>query len=173
MALPLGDRTVIQRAVEGMYDAVGRICVVVGYRAGRVEQLLLGYPKVEIVQNPEYNEGMFSSVKAGIANVRAPRFFLLPGDMALVSPEVYCILSRSDGEIVIPAHQGKRGHPVLFDSRLVPEILNQPEGSTLRDVVQQHRPVVVDVDDEGVTMDIDTLDDYDSIVAKWRSQEES
>lgn len=170
MALPLGDRTVIQRAVEGMYDAVRAIRVVVGYQAKRVEELLLAYPKVEIAHNPDFGDGMFSSVKVGVAGVRASHFFLLPGDMAVVSPSVYVTLLQSDGEIAIPSYHGKRGHPVLFDSRLVPEILTQPEGSTLRDVVRQHQPCIVDVDDEGILLDIDTLGEYHSMVARFDPQ---
>ena len=167
MSLPLGNRAVIQRAVEGMYDAVRAIRVVVGYRAERVEELLLGYPKVEIVPNPDFERGMFSSVKVGVAGVRAPHFLLLPGDMAMVSPSVYVDVLNSDGEIVIPSYRGKRGHPVLFDSRLIPEILTQPEGSTLRDVLREHRPSIVDVEDEGVLLDCDTIADYHSLVARF------
>ena len=76
MGLPLGDRTVLQRCVEGMLDVVDRIWVVTGWQADRVESMLQGYPKVDTVLNPGYRRGMFSSVQAGLAQVRARRVFM-------------------------------------------------------------------------------------------------
>ena len=57
MALPLGDKTVIQRSVENMYDAVDRIWVVTGWQADQVRALLAGYDKVDCVLNEDYRAG--------------------------------------------------------------------------------------------------------------------
>lgn len=167
MTLPLGDRTVIEHTLAGMAEVVERIYVVIGHQAKRLRELLAGRPRVELVMNEDYQSGMFSSVKAGIARVRAERFFLLPGDHPLVEANVYRALLRSDGEIVIPTFQGRKGHPVLLRSGLIPEILAQPPDATLRDYIARKGHVTVEVADEGILLDIDTLDDYHALVARW------
>ena len=171
MELPLGDRAIIQRAVESMYEVVDHILVVVSWNAARVRQLLAGYEKARIVENPNYQAGMFSSVQAGVAGVCAPCFFLLPGDTPLVSRETYRRLLQATGEIRIPVHLGRKGHPVLMSSRLIPEILGLPREMTLRDFVARKGYSAIDVDDEGVVTDVDTLEDYHHVVSRWETSE--
>jgi molybdenum cofactor cytidylyltransferase len=167
MALKLGDRTVIQHSVDGMARTVSRVFVVVGWEAERIRELLVDYGNVEIVMNDDFRRGMFSSIKAGILRVQAPRFFLLPGDHPLVGVSVYRKMLATDGDIVIPTFQGRRGHPVLMDSHLIPDILHQPEDFTLRDFIHHRGYTTVEVDDRGIRLDIDTLSDYHTIRAAY------
>ena len=169
MTLPLGDKTVIERSVEGMAPFVRRIIVVLGWQAARLRDLLAAYDKVEPVLNDRFRSGMFSSVRAGIAQVRARSWFLLPGDQPLVGPQVYARLLAASGDIVVPAFKSKRGHPVLFDSRLIPEILAQPEDAILRDYVAARGYVTVEVDDEGIALDLDTPEDYEALRSRWQT----
>ena len=171
MALPLGDKSVIERAVEGMVDAVERVLVVVGWQADRVRELLAPcpqgpYPQVEIVPNPSFRDGMFGSVKVGIAQVRAPCFFLLPGDHPLVGPRVYQQLLAASGEIVVPTFHGRPGHPVRIDSALIPEILDYPASGTLRDFIRSKGFATLEVEDEGILLDVDTLEDYQALLLR-------
>jgi molybdenum cofactor cytidylyltransferase len=110
MALPLGDKTLIEVTIDGMLPFVDRVIVVVGWLAERLRVLLAGRRNVDLVYNERYREGMFSSVRAGIAQVRAARFFLLPGDQPLVQAEVYARLLTAEGAIAIPTYHGKKGH---------------------------------------------------------------
>jgi len=172
MELPLGDKTVIQRSVESMAGVVSRVIVVVGCGAERIRQLLAPYGQAEIVLNDGYRAGMFSSVKAGIAHVQAESFFLLPGDHPLVRVETYRRLLMAGGEIAIPSFRGRRGHPVLVASRLIPEILSEPGESSLREYIGRVGFTLVDVPDEGVTLDIDTMDDYRSALQRGPGRKE-
>lgn len=168
MALPLGDKTVIEQSIAGMYDVVRRIFVVVGWKAECVKELLVGYDKVNLVLNAHFRDGMFSSVRAGMACVRAGRFFLLPGDCALVGAAVYDQMLAVPGSIVIPTYKGRKGHPVLFDRNVVSEILDMPGGATLRDYINAKGYIAIEVNDEGILLDIDTPDDYDAMRARVR-----
>jgi molybdenum cofactor cytidylyltransferase len=172
MTLPLGDKTVIARSIESMYPIVDRIWVVVGWNAEQVREALSGYDKVEIVPNERFREGMFSSVKAGIARVGASRFLLLPGDTPLVGPVVCQRLLAIRGDIVIPTFRGRPGHPVLICSRLIPEILAQPASATLRDYIQTKARITVEVDEEGILLDLDTPEDYAMLHAKYLEDNE-
>lgn len=63
--------------------------------------------------------------------------------------------------IVIPCHQGKRGHPALFGRTFWPALAQLKEGDGARAIVKANREAVhlVDVDDEGIWRDIDTPQD--------------
>jgi len=166
MTLPLGDKTVIERSIEGMYGIVSRILVVVGWQAERIQRALAPYGKVEIVLNREFRAGMFSSVKAGLARVRAPHFFLLPGDCPLIGPDIYARLLAVPGDIVVPTFEGKRGHPTLFRSALIPEILSEPDDSTLRCYIDRKGYAALEVEQDGILYDMDTPEDYQAICAR-------
>jgi len=167
MALPLGDRTLLQRCVESLYDAVRRIWVVTGWQADRVASLLQAYPKVELVPNPNYRQGMFSSVQAGLARVQAGRAFLTPGDYALVSPAVYSQMLQVQAEVVIPTYRGKKGHPVLLGQTAIAEILALPGDAILRDYIRDKGFAAVAVEDQGILLDVDTPQDYAALRARF------
>ena len=166
MALPLDGKTVIEWSVEGMYEIASRILVVVGWQAEQIRSLLAPYRRVEFVPNEGFREGMFSSVKAGIAHVRAPRFFLLPGDHPLIDAKVYSQMLSAKGDIVIPTFGGRRGHPVLIGSHLIPEILRSSDSANLRDYIRTKGHTEVEVDQEGILIDIDTLEDYHAVLTR-------
>ena len=117
MALPLGDRTVLQRCVESIYDTACHIWVVTGWQAHQVATLLRAYTKVDLVPNPNYTQGMFSSVQAGLARVRAKRCFLTPGDYAFIPPTVFVQMLQVHAEIVIPTYRGRPRDPSAFPAQ--------------------------------------------------------
>lgn len=168
MTLPLGRKTVIERSIEGMYDLVDRIIVVVGWQAERLRAALAGYDKVVSVPNERYRDGMFSSVQAGVAHVRASRFFLQPGDVPLIGSAVYARMLAEEADVVVPVFRGRRGHPVLLSGATVPEILAQPVDSTLRRYIEAKGYEAVEVDDEGILLDLDTPEDYEGLRARSR-----
>jgi molybdenum cofactor cytidylyltransferase len=173
MTLALGDRTVIEHCIAGMYDVVSRIVVVVGWQAELVERALASDEKVTCVLNERFREGMFTSVQVGIAQVRASRFFLTPGDYPLIDARVYAQMPRTEAEILIPTYGGRRGHPVLIRGELVPEILAQPAASSLHDYIEARGYTTVEVDDEGILWDLDTPQDYEMVLARYRRRQGS
>jgi molybdenum cofactor cytidylyltransferase len=172
MALPWGDKTLIEKSIEGIYELASRILVVIGWRAEQIRSLLAAYHKVELVPNDDFRAGMFSSVKVGITHIRAPRFFLLPGDHPLIGAEVYTQMLAVTEDIVIPTFGGRRGHPVLFNSHLIPEILHSSDNATLRDYIRMKGHIEVEVEQESILIDIDTLEDYHAVLSKYESKGE-
>ena len=135
-----------------------------GYKIEKLQEILKGYPQVEIVLNSRYAEGMFTSVKAGVGQVRGQKFFFSPGDYPLISPEVCRKLLAQKGQIVIPLFQGHKGHPVLFSAQIAKELLEMSDSSNLRDFIEQKGYQTVAVEDEGILIDLDTPDDYERIL---------
>ncbi len=160
MLLDLEGLTLIERAAAPMEQWCSRIFVVTGHRSHLLGPVLESWPKVEMVDNPDFDQGMFSSIKRGLPLITAERFFFLPGDYPLVSSCVYQALLEVDAPVVVPAYQGRTGHPVLFRSTVIDDILSMPNAATLRDFIVRQKPYILEVDCPGILIDIDTMEDY-------------
>lgn len=69
---------------------------------------------------------------------------------------------HGDAHLVLATHQGETGHPALFAGPLLAELEDPDLDEGARTVVRRHRAsaVLVEVDDPGVHVDIDTLAEY-------------
>jgi CTP:molybdopterin cytidylyltransferase MocA len=166
--LPLGERTVIVRCLDALVaGGAGEIVVVVSEEGGDVAEAVREYP-ARFVINTVADGDMASSVRAGRDALSDPACaaIVFPSDYPLVSAGTIASLiaahEASAASIVIPCHNGRRGHPLLFP----PGILNELTTSlTLRDLVRGNpdRISCVDVADPGVLHDMDTPEDYQRI----------
>jgi len=129
---------------------------------------LRGLP-VTIVFNEESDSEMARSVRIGLEAVNSYSSGILVclSDHPLILNETLQRLLRLHAEapdkIIIPVYKEKRGHPTLFPMHIIGEIF---EGGTLKDVVSRdpERIQTVEVMDEGVIIDIDTMEDYERAV---------
>ena len=178
--LDVEGRTLLEWAVAGFRGAgVDEVLVVTGHRAGEVGAVA-ERAGARAVANPEFDHGMFSSARAGVAALDAAvsRFFLLPADVPLVRPETIGRLARAARDaaaaprgapdVVYPAAMGATGHPPLVSATLREEIIAAgPDGPAggLRPLLMEHiaRSAVVDVGDPGILLDADTPDDLAGI----------
>lgn len=160
MELPLGGMTLLEHSLRGMREVCSHIIVVGGYRIERIRELLSPYAIVEVVENGNWQEGMFSSVKVGVHHVATERFFLLPADIPLVPATVFFRLLAERGEIIIPTYQRRKGHPVLLHQSITKEILEEPDDSSLRNVLRRHNVTTLPVENEEILLDVDSLPDY-------------
>lgn len=139
------------------------IAAVVGHEHDTVSAHL--EPVVDVIQyNDRYAEGQSTSVCSGVElaqqrNWDAAVFCL--GDMPFVDTVTIDQLKNTylsgQSSIVVPRYDGQRGNPVLFD-RIHFEALTRLSGDTGgREILTNHDGTrFVDVDDSGVTHDIDT-----------------
>lgn len=165
-ALDLGGQSVLEHCVLSMLDFCTKIYVVGGYKIDRIRQLLGHVDRTEVVDNPAYDQGMFTSVKEGLRHVTAQRAFLIPADYPLVKKETYRKMLATAGRVVVPTYHGRRGHPVLLDHSIISRILSDPDDSNLRTIIDLIGFETVEVDDEGILIDLDTPGDYRYILEK-------
>src|SRR6056297_2850333 len=170
MDLPIGNKLLLERTVEGMASVCQRIIVVTGHNRNRVEQIVEPFSKVITVHNKKFKMGMFTSVKKGASQVKGTRFFLIPGDQPLVSSETYKKMLEVDAPIIPPRCQGKKGHPVLFKSDLIPGLLEMSDDGILRDFIHEIGATCLDVDDYGIHLDVDTKQDYQNIINYFQEE---
>lgn len=119
------------------------------------------------VINPNPRSEQVSSLRlalAALANDPAEAVVVWPVDHPFVHLVSVLALvdafKRTRAPIVLPVHQGRRGHPVLFARGVWLELMTTAAGGA-RTVVHAHAADVVEVPvpDEGVTRDIDTRSD--------------
>jgi len=161
-------RRVVREALESKADSV---VVVLGHEAERVRGALKGLEeeRLRFVYNVNYEEGMSSSIKAGVEAVKdeAEAVLILPGDHALVTKRAIDLLVdkylREGGRLLVASFNGRRGHPLLIDNSLFEEVLRiSEEEMGLKKVVRSHGDelVMVEVGSPEVLIDIDTPRDY-------------
>ncbi len=157
--LPDG-RTVVQAAAANLLQACGRVIAV----TRRDERLMraLDDAGCHVIVNPHADEGMGTSIAAGVAaSADASGWLIALGDMPFIQPATMRAIldapAQQDG-IVIPVFAGHRGHPVRF-ARRYEQALRQLSGDRgARSVLEQYPSEVVELatTDAGVIADIDT-----------------
>ncbi|KUM24002.1 molybdopterin-guanine dinucleotide biosynthesis protein MobA [Mesorhizobium loti] len=156
---PLVRRTA-ERALGS--KAAGTI-VVTGHQRERVRSALSGLD-LTLADNPDFAEGLASSLKTGIAKVApdAAGAMIVLGDMPGVSSKdldsLIDAFRRSGGRAVVrAAHQGKRGNPVLLPRSLFPAIAHLEGDTGARHLVEAEGLDVIDVEiGQGAAIDVDT-----------------
>ena len=159
---PLIARVVRRTAASGI-DAV---LVVLGHEFEKVNAALAGLAGIEVVNNPEYESGLSSSLKAGLA--RAGRFdavmFVLGDLPGLNAADIDSVISAyrdSSAPLALGVHEGHPAHPVIFRKDLWPELEEVAGDTGGREVAGRHlaEAVTVKLRSES-TFDIDTFEDY-------------
>ena len=168
--LKWGKRTVIGECVHQMRNSgLADIFVVLGHREADIRSSLAG-TGVQFVVNDEYQKGMLTSVKTGLAmlgpNTDAVLIALVDQPMiktALINKLIEAYGDGSKG-IIIPTYQGKHGHPVIVSTNYVEEIMQldeaNPEG--LKAFINAHKDdwLEVPVETSAVIEDMDTPEEY-------------
>ena len=169
--LPIDSSLVMERSVRTFQQAgIGDIHVVIGHKADLLIPVLtrLG---VKTIMNPNYDQGMYTSVQAGVRSLEneIEAFFFLPADYAFVSAETIRNLLRayeeSSFEVIYPVYREERGHPPLISAKLRDLILaSEPEGG-LKGLLEReaHNSAEVQVDDAGILTDLDSEEDYQKV----------
>jgi len=174
--LPWRDATLADAAVRAALDAECRVLLVAGSRGDSLEKRFENRDRVLVVRHEGWDRGMVSSIQAGAALVRSPRFFVAHADMPLVGADVYRKLMAAaaaaaavaaDGEgdadrprAWRPVYRGQPGHPVLFSRQALSLIAGMPDGESLKPVLSSCELRLLPGDDPGTVLDLDDCGAY-------------
>ena len=107
MTLDFFGRTMLETTICSLAPFCSKIIVVVGYNAEKLARLLKDHKRLEIIYNPNYEAGMYSSVKLGLRHIQASRFFFLPGDCPLIPRRVFQEMLKIEANIVVPTYNNQ------------------------------------------------------------------
>jgi molybdenum cofactor cytidylyltransferase len=132
------------------------------------------------VINPDPARGMLSSVQCGLRALPqdCEAVLVWPVDHPLVTAATVISMIEAfvagNPPVVVPSHGGRRGHPVLFAGRVLPELLRADPREGARAVVHAHDDrLELAVPDPGVVTDVDTPEEYGQVLedaARQRSE---
>jgi len=172
--LPLGGAPVIEQVAKLFLGAgIGHVVVVTGHRASEIHEVVAPL-KIKCVKNPDYRQGMFTSVQTGLRNLPhgCAAFFIHPVDIPLVRrhtvKRITTAFLATSPAILYPTFDERRGHPTLIRADLVPGILAWHGRGGLRTFLQGHddESLELPVVDEAILLDMDTPEAYRRMAAR-------
>jgi molybdenum cofactor cytidylyltransferase len=130
-----------------------------------------GHARLEVVFNPEFQDGLSTSLKAGLLRAQDsyPSVMFLLADQPLVTAATLDLMLeqfyRSAQSICVPTLKGRRGNPVLFSRSLYSELLQITGDQGGRSVIAAHpdQLLTVEIGHPGFFFDIDTPDDFEKL----------
>jgi molybdenum cofactor cytidylyltransferase len=149
---------------EALASRAKPVIVVVGHERAEVEKALAGLP-VQLVHNPNFAQGLGSSLKAGIAAVpaEADGSIVCLGDMPQIDASLIDrLIAAFDPDrgalIVMPTVEGKRGNPVLWSRRFFPDLMAIEGDVGARHFIGRYSEAVVEVplENKAALVDVDT-----------------
>ena len=168
LLLPIGSKPVIACVVdELLLGQPEKLVIVVGPDGAQIQQVLRGR-QVLLVENPKRDGDMLSSLRCGLRALPASCAAILValGDQPGITHELVRELLRAFHQtgrgIIVPAHEGRRGHPLLFAARFRDELLSRHDGVGLHGLLDSHGEEILEVPVSTASLleDLDTPEDY-------------
>jgi molybdenum cofactor cytidylyltransferase len=164
-SLEFRGQTLLQRAVSTALQAdIGPVYVVLGAQASDLRKKLEDLP-ISIIENKDWQRGMGSSLRAGVAaaaksETELSGFLLMLCDQPFLTPEHLKSLAakhRADALIVASRYSDKDfGPPVLFNRKFLSELISVPDDKGARPVMMRNASYIEFISFAGGIVDIDT-----------------
>jgi len=161
----LEDRSAIEHTVKTFIHLGVDLYVILGYQSDQVQEILLSRFDERLIYefNTAFHSGLSSSVITGVnaAGRSYDYWCFCPGDKPFIQEKtVKLLIDRLNKEkplILVPRYENKPGHPTFFSSELYLDFMALTGDSGGRQIIEAFRSDVlfVDVDDEGVGLDMD------------------
>ena len=148
------------------------VTVVTGFEAEAVEALVAD-PRLSIVRNPDFADGLSGSLRRGLAALPADidGVMVLLADMPRISAahldaliDAYALGDR----IMVPVVDGQRGNPILWPRRFFAAMQNIVGDKGARELLAGHADEIssIEMPDDAIFADVDTPGDLDAVFAK-------
>ncbi len=171
----IGGKPLVRIAAEqALASRAKPVIVVTGHEHERVEAALAGLP-VRFVNNPDYAEGLGTSLKTGIAAVPADAdgVIVCLGDMPQVDSQLIDkLIAAFDPErialVVVPTFDGRRGNPVVWSRRFFHDLMSINGDIGARHLIGSYAEAVVEVPvaGEAALTDVDTPESFSAVKAE-------
>lgn len=167
--LHIGTISIAQRIIATLNRAgVDQIVMVTGHNAANLERHLADCGII-FLRNENYETTqMFDSVKIGLRYLenKCDKVLFTPVDVPLFTAHTVKTILATGERLACPICRGEKGHPLLIDNALIPEILRDHGQQGLRGATERCSVPIhyVPVDDYGTLCDADTPEDFAALV---------
>lgn len=185
LLMSVGKSTVIERLLLVLHDAgVDQTVVVCRKDDFALRDLLsrmsVTYGRVKIVIPDVDPPDMRCSVQYALDEItssmrpaESDAWMLIPADHPVLTCETVVQLiaewKTSRAQIVVPVHNGERGHPTFFGWNTVRQVVAIAQDRGLNELLKDERNTIheVDVNDPTVLFDLDTPEDYQRMIDQF------
>jgi molybdenum cofactor cytidylyltransferase len=185
LLLNFRDKPLIVHAVDTLLASdIDEVIVVLGHETEKVRDQLerrVGLASkadaqkpVRLVQNPDYQNGLSTSVRTGVEAVsrQANGIMIYLADQPLLEPEDvnrlvagFAAAKEIDKSIVVPFFRGERGNPVILDASLRDSILGIVGDVGCKGVIKRYPEKVyaIEMENDHVVRDVDDVQAYERL----------
>lgn len=175
LLLELDGKTVIQHTYEQLARSeVDEIIVVTGRDETLVRKCLFIRPVDKFIHNAQFEQGMTTSIQAGVRVATNEAYMICLADMPLLTAGNYKdvinafkqVYPEDQRAILTPLVNGKRANPVVFSSYYQQAILSHRQKEGCRDIVLgniNHRVEYIS-ENPAYLQDLDTPEDFKKLV---------
>ncbi len=168
--LPYGGRSLLRHAAETAITTGCRpIVVVLGSQAQLLLTELHDLP-VQTAENPDWEQGMGSSLRTGMQALRTSAACELDAVLVMLCDQPLVTIThlkslistfRETGQLVVASEYNQTsGVPALFSNPLFAELINLTGKEGAKQILQRHRDRMITLPIPEAAIDIDTLEDY-------------
>jgi len=175
LLMDIGGKKMVRHTVEAALASHAEPVIVVTGHAAEDVKLALSGLKVRIVNNPDFANGLSTSLRCGLNALPedCDGALVLLGDMpgvstALIDKLIASFDPAENRAICVATRHGKRGNPVLWARRFFPEIMTIEGDVGARNLIGTYGELVCEVEaaDDSPLTDIDTPE----ALASYRSR---
>ena len=186
LLLTFRDKPLVVHAVDTLLASkAGEIIVVLGHESEKVWDQLEDYAgkvpnggqqrRVRLVKNPDYRDGLSTSVRTGVQAVSAEAgaIMIYLADQPLIEPDdvdriiaAFAAAKAENKTIVVPFFKGERGNPVILDATLRDSILGIVGDVGCKGVIKRYPEKVyaIEMENDHVVRDVDDVQAYERLV---------
>lgn len=182
--LKLRDKHLIEWVLDAAIGSqLEKTVLVLGHKYQEILAALGGktrQPDLELVINPDYQQGQSTSLQAGLSGIRDafPSIMFLLGDQPLLDSETIDTLLEqfwsSGKDICVPVFEGRRGNPVMISQKFYDHLAGITGDIGARKIIRSHPEHVaeIEINNPLCFTDIDTQNDYENLVRLLNSRRE-
>lgn len=173
LLLELAGKTFIRRLAESLNGLqIAAVCVLIRADDQALKAELQTCENLDVIVADPSPSDMKESVQQLLTYVQVKwtptdrdAWLLIPGDHPVVESAVLDRLwKESRNKIIVPVHEGRRGHPTLFPWWCSSEVFQLPDDSGVNFLLQDGERVhEVPCPEPSVLWDIDTPEDYERV----------
>jgi len=172
--LPVDGKAMVEWTISNLYYCLSNQVILVGNDLSLPKLKQYENSKVSIIENPDYQQGMTTSIQCGLNNaVGSDGYMICLGDQPFIRTVTYNLIIEAFQKafikdqkcIIVPYHEISKGNPVIFSSAYKSDILNHKNMEGCRDIIAANKEHVVKImiDSIEILQDIDTPEDYEDL----------
>lgn len=172
MLLPINGQPMLRHVAMGLLaSSLRHIHVIVPKDGSEARRDALSGLDLTIHSIPNDVSSMGNSLACGVSQLASDctACLVVLGDMPGLTPQLVdqLITDAASNQIHAPIYQGKRGHPVVFGRDFFPEMSGLDKDEGARSIIKRHQEQVklIEVEEQGCLIDLDTPEDYQAYLS--------